>query len=424
MAPQHPSPTGRTSTPQDATGRDTTRSARHHGRFTQEKAQSAQRAELASYSVTKLFVHRLLGVPGTLIGETSMPPTKNVKDKLTRWNYWWQAHLLDAMVDAGFRDLHAQRESDAKRWLDNAHRLLRGIRWHNAGTYANSYYDDMAWLTLACQRLNALSQEVTGHGSAQAQEAGRDLYPRLRAALTEDLGGGAFWNTAADFKNVPATAPIALALARAGAPEESTGLLGWLREHLFDVERGYLDGIRLALQRDGSRTAITEEALHSYNQGTVLGALLETPGADLEHAEELIRLIGERFTTEVEAEGITVRILDTRGGGDGGLFAGILARYLAEAAQDTRLAPRSRATARELVVATAEMLWAGRREFDPDLPLNEPGVDVTEIRGRAVALFSPDAARHSSQTLGAGTRVELSSQVQAWTILEAAYRLS
>ncbi|OAX58532.1 hypothetical protein A5N15_07915 [Rothia kristinae] len=32
------------------------------------------------------------------------------------------------------------------------------------------------------------------------------------------------------------------------------------------------------------------------------------------------------------------------------------------------------------------------REFDPDLPLNEDGVDVTEVRGTPVAVFSPDAS--------------------------------
>jgi predicted alpha-1,6-mannanase (GH76 family) len=401
-------------------------SATRAGRRGRERAAgpgSPERAELAAYSVSKLFVHRLLGVPGTLLARTSVPPRGSLGSRLTRWNYWWQAQLLDAMVDAGQRDLALGRSSDAERWLDNGTRLLRGIRWHNLGTYANPYYDDMAWLTLAAQRLNAFSHRVSGRGSGAAQEVGRVLYPRLARAITPELGGGAFWNTAEEYKNTPSTAPIAVALTRAGRHGEAAALMSWLRESLFDPERGYLDGIRLTPARNGERVPEVNRSVHSYNQGTVLAAHLEHPEGDLRHAEEIVEAAARTLTVDVEVEGTTVRILDTRGGGDAGLFAGILARYLAAAALDGRLSEQTRGTARELVLATAEMLWSGRREYDPDLPLNEPGVDVSEIRGSAVAVFSPDAARHSSEALGAGAGVELSSQVQAWTILEAAWRL-
>ncbi|MCP3425802.1 hypothetical protein NBM05_07225 [Rothia sp. AR01] len=373
--------------------------------------------------MTRLYVHRLLGVPGTLIARSCVPPREGLAARATRWNYWWQAHLLEAMVDAGERELALGRPDEAALWLDRGGRLLRGIRWHNLGSYTNSYYDDMAWLTLAAQRLNALSRRATGRGSAIAQEAGRALYPRLARALTPELGGGAFWNTAEDYKNVPSTAPIAMALARAGRHEDAAPLLSWLRENLFDEERGYLDGIRLVPARSGERVPQVDRSVHSYNQGTVLAAHLEHPAGDLRHAEQIVAAAARNLAVDVEVEGTTVRVLDTRGSGDGGLFAGILARHLAAAAQDERLAAETRATARDLVLATAEMLWSGRREYDPDLPLNEIGVDVTEIRNSAVAVFSPDAARHCSDVLGAGVGAELSSQVQAWTILEAAWRL-
>ncbi|OAX58533.1 hypothetical protein A5N15_07920 [Rothia kristinae] len=186
------------------------------------------------------------------------------------------------------------------------------------------------------------------------------LYPQLRRAITAETGGGAFWSKKLDFKNTPATAPIALALAHAGQAQTSQRLLDWLRERLFAEGQGYWDGIKLVAQQDGTVEHRVERNLYSYNQGTVLGALLETPGADLEHAEELIGLIAEKMTTSLEVEGTPVRILNTRGSGDAGLFAGILARYLTQAARDTRLASTARATARDLVLATAELLWAGR----------------------------------------------------------------
>lgn len=389
-----------------------------------DKAEYAQRAERASYSVNRLFVHRLMHVPGTLIGEPTLPPVQGLRKKVTDWNYWWQAHLLDAFVDAGQRAAGSGRDSAAKWVIDQSHRLLRGIRVHNFGTYVNAYYDDMAWLVLAAQRLNALSHQVNGTGSAPAQEVGRTLYPQLRKAVTEDLGGGAFWSKAEDFKNLPASGPIAIALARAGEHEAAGRLVEWFRSNLWSPEKGYLDGIKLVLQRDGSREHALQEAAFPYNQGVAIGAHLETPGSDLRHVEDVIRLVLERFAVPHMEGDTEFRVLDTRGSGDGGLFAGILARYLANAAQDARVDPKLRSAVREAVIATGELLWAGRREYDPDLPLNEPGIDVTEIRGESVVLFSPDATRHSAETLGTGAKVELSSQIQAWTILEAAHRLT
>ena len=68
-------------------------------------------------------------------------------------------------------------------------------------------------------------------------------------------------------------------------------------------------------------------------------------------------------------------------------------------------------------------MWDGRREFDPDLPMNELGIDPTEIRGEAVALFSPDVTRHISEVLKPAQPVDLSTQLQAWMVLEAAARV-
>ncbi|MCT1368426.1 glycoside hydrolase family 76 protein [uncultured Kocuria sp.] len=388
------------------------------------RAEKALRAERATYSVHRLFLRRVSGIPGTLIGETTLPPQKGLKKRVTNWNYWWQAQLLDALVDAGQRYLADGRTSEAERQIDQCHRLLRGIRIHNFGTFVNSFYDDMAWLVLAAQRLNSLSQAVLGRGSEPAQEVGRALYPQLKAAISDETGGGAYWSKAENFKNLPASGPISMALSRAGEHDSAFALTQWFRDRLWDPRQGYLDGIKLELQRDGSRKEVPEERAFSYNQGVAIGAHLEIQGGDLRHVEEIVRLVHEKFTVTHAEEGTEFRVLDTRGSGDGGLFAGILARYLTRAAMDHRIEPKTRHLARDLVVATAELLWAGRREFDPDLPLNEPGIDVTEIRGDSVALFSPDATRHSSETLGSGARVELSTQVQAWTILEAAYRLA
>ena len=100
-------------------------------------------------------------------------------------------------------------------------------------------------------------------------------------------------------------------------------------------------------------------------------------------------------------------MLRTFGDGDGGLFTGILARYLALAAQDRRVGLPVRAAAAALVAGTAETVWGG-----------------SERRTAPTRVFSPDPLRPATEALPPGATVTLSCQLQAWTILEAAASLS
>ena len=93
------------------------------------------------------------------------------------------------------------------------------------------------------------------------------------------------------------------------------------------------------------------------------------------------------------------------GGGDGGLFSGILARYLAEAAEwfardvaNDEHREVSRA-AHDLVHRNAEALWNGRRD----------------------GLFSADPRRPARAE---GDDLDLSVQLGAWITLEADVQVS
>lgn len=394
----------------------------------------ASRADTVGHSVLRLFGTKAAAIPGTLIGKIAHPDTRPRRQRATEWHYWWQAHLMDALIDTGFRQHTAGNSEEAGAALKQARAVLRGIQVRNYGSYPNDFYDDMAWLTLACERLNRLSLAVEGSGDSIAQDAGQRLYKQLASACTPEVGGGAFWSKAHDFKNTPATAPIALAFARAHRYDEAAGLLNWLQANLLDEESGlYLDGVKVSGSGEQARITSVERGLYTYNQGPVLGAyltLLDAGAADLltldpvEHVTGLVDAIERAFGLNFEVSSAeTLRLLGTQGGGDGGLFTGILVRYLADVALHPALPETTRAKARELVLATAEVLWDGRREFDPDLPMSEPGIDPTEIRGQAVALFSPHVDRHISDVLKPGQPVDLSTQVQAWTILEAAVRV-
>jgi predicted alpha-1,6-mannanase (GH76 family) len=366
------------------------------------------RAAEAERSVTTLFGGRLFGMPFTHLARTVHPAGGGGSP----WHYWWQAHYLDAIVDAGLRCLRGGDLAGARDRARTADRLLRTIRLRNRARWVNDYYDDMAWLVLAAGRL-ALLQAALGRPRPRRRlrTAERDLTRQLRSALTGELGGGLFWNVERDFKNVPASAPAALHLARLGQTEEARGIVDWLYARLWSAESGlFLDGVRLAASgtpasggMHAPRTEVVVTDVWSYNQGTVLGALVTLGDAQsLERAADLVAAVDDQLTSDVDG----IRLLRTHGGGDGGLFTGILGRYLALAATTEGLSASARDTAAGLVTSTADALWRGRDLRGSDLS--------------SVSVWSPDPTVSARVSQAPGAPIELSTQVQAWMLLEAA----
>ena len=95
------------------------------------------------------------------------------------------------------------------------------------------------------------------------------------------------------------------------------------------------------------------------------------------------------------------RVLVTHGGHDGGLFTGILARYLALTAADPGVDADTAARARRLVGATADGFWAGRAASSAGSRFPVGATEAATVDGR----------------------LELSTQLQAWMTLEAAAAL-
>lgn len=313
-------------------------------------AQWAALAEKAAADVNARFGHRLMGLPGSWIGAIAAPSdgylpgrTRPRQTPLSPWHYWWQAHYLDALVDAAQLAHRAGRETAAARELHRAQGLLRGIMIRNFLRFPNYFYDDMAWLALAATRLNELCLQLTARRSPLARFAVRSLHRRLHLAHDMVLGGGIYWSRKRDYKNTPANGPAALHFARAGEPERAQALVDWLRRELFNPGSGlYMDGIHPSITgRD------VETTIYTYNQGPVLAALLELGQPEyLSQAVELIDAIARGLSTP----GTGIRL---ESGGDGSLFTGILCRYLALAARDARLPAASRETASNLVRETA-----------------------------------------------------------------------
>lgn len=382
-----------------------------------EPADWQDRANVAARSVTGLFGRRLLFLPGTHLAAVQWP-SKHLRNLLHPWHYWWQAHYVDCLVDAGRRELGNGATPTAR--FNGAHhpsagrlasRLVTGIRLRNAFTFVNNYYDDMAWLALATHRLQSLAEETRKPGRRRNAMVQKTLTLQFDSASTDDLGGGTFWSKKRDFKNTPATAPVALYYARTGQQAKAQRLVDWLNAVLFDEAQGlYIDGARL----NAASEVLVENTIYTYNQGPVLGALVELGGdANLARAVAVIDGVAQHLTVHPAAPGSSARILRCDGTGDGGLFTGILCRYLALAAADARLPESARNTAMELVTATADAFWAGRR----------PAGTGATTAGNGRCLFSIHAAQPADTTYPPGAAVELSTQLQAWMVLEAAAAL-
>ncbi|MDH6243192.1 putative alpha-1,6-mannanase (GH76 family) [Mycobacterium sp. OTB74] len=360
----------------------------------------ANRAASAETAVKNRHIRRLCQVPGTQLGVVAWPATRSER-MFKNWHYWWQAHLLDCMVDAQVRDPQEQRVTDIQR-------QIRGHQLRNNGSWTNNYYDDMAWLALALERAGRLA-------GVQRPKALTKLSEQLLTAWVPEDGGGIPWRKQDQFFNAPANGPAGIFLARYDRLRRAQQMADWIDDTLIDPETH--------LVFDGLKAGSLVRAQYTYCQGVVLG--LETELAvrtgEPRHAERVDRLVAA-VRDNMAPEGVIVGA----GGGDGGLFAAITARYLAFVATtlpgDSDEAEHTRQTARDLVITSAQSAWDYRQTVD-GLPLFGPfwdrNADLPKAAG-ADSAKTVDGAVNSSQL----PERDLSVQVAGWMLMEAAYTLT
>lgn len=364
----------------------------------------ANRAASSEAAITKRHLKRLWALPGTQLGVVAWPSEQRYRMFLN-WHYWWQAHLIDCLVDAQLRDPQEQR-------LKRINRQIRAHRIRNNGRWTNDYYDDMAWLALALER----SGRLCGVERPKALEKLSDQF--LNAWVPED-GGGIPWRKQDQFFNAPANGPAGIFLARYLAAQgeklrRAQQMADWIDETLIDPETH--------LVFDGIKGGSLVRAQYTYCQGVVLG--LETELAarteDERHATRVHRLVAA-VRDHMAPEGV----IRGAGGGDGGLFNGITARYLALVATDlpenSEADTETRAAARKLVLTSAQSAWDYRQTVD-GLPLFgafwDRNAELPSAAGKDAE--SVDGAVNAS----AIAERDLSVQLSGWMLMEAAHALS
>jgi predicted alpha-1,6-mannanase (GH76 family) len=360
----------------------------------------ANRAASAEAAVTERHLKRLWHLPGTRLGMVAWPPTRRDRWFGGYWHYWWQAHLLDCLIDAQLRDPQDDRRTEIKRQIRT--HWLRNTGW------MNNYYDDMAWLALAIERAGRVA-DVDKHRALDK------LTDQFVSAWVPEDGGGIPWRKQDQFFNAPANGPAGIFLARYGDRlRRAQQMADWIEATLIDPETH--------LVFDGIKAGSLVRAQYTYCQGVVLG--LETELAartgDKRHAQRVHRLVAA-----VEEEMAPGGVLKGAGGGDGGLFGGITARYLALVATtlkgDSADDAAARDAAKALVLSSAQSAWDHRHTVDR-LPLFGPFWERTAAlprSGGAAAEFVDGAVNASQQP-----ERDLSVQLSGWMLMEAAYNVT
>jgi predicted alpha-1,6-mannanase (GH76 family) len=300
----------------------------------------------------------------------------------TGFNYWWMAHGIDSFIDA------YQRTRSAT-YLTRAKTLLHGIQSKNGGNYFDAFYDDMEWLGLAALR----AYQITG--DTEYLSVAQTLWTRIKTSYTS---GFISWSTSCqpNCKNTIANTPAVILGARLFAlgavPAADLTMVetiyGNVKSTLVDPNTGAVwDGKDLG-------TGSVNKATYSYNQGMFIGAALELArrtGNATYTADA--RKTADWATTAFTVNGMI--FAQKEGGGDGGLFKGILIRYLTLFAQQGDLSSADRARYIAVVKTNANMLHSvGIRR--PDFLLGPdwtaPPSGTTDYSSQLSGVFLEEAA--------------------------------
>jgi len=271
------------------------------------------------------------------------------------FNYWWQAHGLDVLLDGYQRT----RVLD---YTTKMQLLQQGTKKKNGNTYLNNFYDDMAWQALANLRAFQLTQDASYKTTAL------QLWADLKNGWNTSQGGGIAWKKdQRDYKNTPANAPVAILGARLYQLDKNPDDLSWAQK-IYDWEKKTLVDPSTGAVWDGinrqGNGQIDKDWRFSYNQGVFLGAGLELYRATQQsgYLDDANRTAGYVLNDSQLAPG---GVLKDEGGGDGGLFKGIFVRYLAQLATDPAVAAATRARYVSFLKFNGESLYQkGMRKSD------------------------------------------------------------
>lgn len=298
------------------------------------------------------------------------------------FHYWRNAHALDVLLDAYIR----KNDPQIKARMDE---LLEGMKTRNGNTYINHFYDDMEWMALACIR----AFEVTS--DAKYKNVAELLWTDIKGGWDDTWGGGIYWNKERKNKNTPANAPAGIIAARMYQLNRHPEDLDWARK-IYQWQKTNLVDPVTGLVWDGlDGTGTNKNWKFTYNQGVYMGAAVELYKITGEqvYLNDALKTANNSLTGDL-TQG---NVMKDEGGGDGGLFKGILVRYM-------------------LLLIT-----------DGNLPATDAGKFVSFLKVNAETLWLQATVRpqvlFGSKWNATGSTIDLSTQLSGAMLMEAAAQL-
>ncbi len=238
------------------------------------------------------------------------------------FHYWPNAHVLHVLIDAYNRTGEQQYRTRSKG-------LLMGIETMNGGTYNNVFNDDMLWLGNSAMRAYDATQDES------YKKVAIELWDIIKQSWSDDVfGGGITWKQDTPYQknavsNGPATV-LTMRLYEATGDEDylnwAKKIYEWEKETLVDPYSGLVwDNI----SRQNGQEVINRDWIFTYNIGTWIGSGLKLYQATGEQSYLDDAILSARSMT-TSNKLTTNGIMRDEGQGDGGLFKGILVRYLTQ----------------------------------------------------------------------------------------------
>jgi predicted alpha-1,6-mannanase (GH76 family) len=266
----------------------------------------------------------------------------NQSNSDANFNYWPNAHALDVLVDAYLRT----NDPTIKARMDE---LLDGMKVKNGNTYINYYYDDMEWMTLACLRAYEATSDDRYKTTAEL------LWTDIKGGWDDTFGGGFYWRKDRMNKNTPANAPACIIASRMYQLNRNGEDLDWAKKSYQWQKDNLVDPVT-GLVWDGlDASGTNKDWKFTYNQGVFMGAGIE-----------LYKITGEQIyltdavktaNNSLGGEFSSNNIMKDEGGGDGGLFKGVLVRYMMLLITDGNLSSADAAKYISFLKINGETLW-------------------------------------------------------------------
>jgi predicted alpha-1,6-mannanase (GH76 family) len=268
-------------------------------------------------------------------------------------NYWWQAHALDALVDAYVRT------NDVK-YKTRMDQLIVGLIAKNpfgSGSIKSNYFDDMEWMGLACLRAYYATNDIKWRDYAI------QLWGMIKLGWDPSPKGGFHWTTDVGTTrtdtviNAISNSPASILASRLYKLTNDTEYLDWAKKAYNYVKDNFLDNTRGVIW-DGYGHIGDNGWVFTYNQGVYIGAALELYKITQESAylEEALRTATYVMNDRVKFSERGV-IQSDAGSADGGLFKGIYVRYLAELIMEDDIGHANRIKLQNFIMDNGTSLW-------------------------------------------------------------------